>query len=166
MVKSLNCWHWISTRNMFAYFYHWGFLWVVCTSFWSFNYTFNVGIIGIRHFFQVSVLIRPQYIYFFLMAFQHDRTLYSYKLLHGILICFPLKRNKNNSSNKNHPYDAFYVIMQIFFMQDNTKHYFLLLDSSIKLSAFHGLAGNIFFFSIQNIKSHCGVIFLKHFPVT
>ena len=37
MVKSPNCWHWISARNMFTYFYCWGFLWVVCASFYSFN---------------------------------------------------------------------------------------------------------------------------------
>ena len=76
------------------------------------------------------------------MAFQPNRNLYSYKLLHRTLVCLPLKSNKNNSSNKKQPYGSmlFYIIMQIsFLLQDNAKHCFIRLDSSIKLSAFHGL---------------------------
>ena len=109
------------------------------------------------------------------MAFQPDRNLYSYKLLHGILICFPLKRNKNNASNKNHHYDSmfFYVIMQIFsLLQDNAKHYFLCLESAKTLFAFRGLDCDLkynwkylFLFSIQNIQGNCKVVFLKCFPV-
>ena len=71
------------------------------------------------------------------MAFQPDRNIYFYKLVHGVLIFFPLKRNKNNSSNKNYPYDS--IMQIIFYCKTHARHYCLRLESSIKLADFHEL---------------------------
>ena len=50
MVKLPDCWHWISSRNIFSNFCCWRFFWIVCAAIYFFNLTFKVSVNNIRYF--------------------------------------------------------------------------------------------------------------------